>query len=190
MNNAAQSTRNDFEAVAMPHLNDLYRAARRTAGNSNDAEDLVQETYLQAWKSFHRFEPDTNIRAWLFKILFHVASHHRRKLFKFKQVDVTDETIAETIAYEAAPPPELRDEEVLAALESVPLNYRAVIMLADVQEFSYKEIADILQIPIGTVMSRLSRGRSAMRDALCKTEIAAEFISAKKVTDKVAPLAR
>lgn len=181
MNNPIQSTLDDFETVALPHINDLYRAARRIMSNTSDAEDVVQETYLQAWKSFHRFEPGTNIRAWLFKILFHVASHHRRKLFRFKQADVTDETIAETIAYEPAPAPNLRDEEVLAALEKVPQNYRIVILLADVQEFSYKEIAEILQIPIGTVMSRLSRGRGIMREELSDTGIAAGFIAANRM---------
>ena len=186
MNNASQIPFDDFEAVALPHLNDLYRTARRTVGNSTDAEDVVQETYLQAWKSFHRFAAGTNIRAWLFKILFHVASHHRRKLFKFKPADVSDETLAETVAYEPSPAPDLRDEEVLAALEQVPQNYRTVLLLADVQEFSYKEIADILHIPIGTVMSRLSRGRGALRNALSKTSIAAGFVAARKMTGRMA----
>lgn len=182
MNNTIQSTLDDFETLAMPHLNDLYRTARRTMSNTSDAEDVVQEAYLQAWKSFHRFEPGTNIRAWLFKILFHVASHHRRKLFKFKQVDVTDEVIAETVAYEPAPPSDLRDEEVLAALAAVPQTYRTVVMLADVQEFSYKEVADIMQIPIGTVMSRLSRGRGILRNALRNTSITAGFVAGRRMT--------
>lgn len=186
MNNALQSVMNDFEAAAVPHLNDLYRTARRAVGNASDAEDVVQETYLQAWKSFHRFEAGTNIRAWLFKILFHVASHHRRKLFKFKPADVADEVLAETVAYQPAPPPYLRDEEVLAALATVPQHYRAVLLLADVQEFSYKEIADILHIPIGTVMSRLSRGRGALRDALGTTGIAAGFVAARRLTGTMA----
>ncbi len=181
MNNRIQSTLDDFETVALPHLNDLYRIARRTMGNTSDAEDVVQETYLQAWKSFHRFESGTNVRAWLFKILFHVASHHRRKQFKFKLADVTDEAIAETVAYEPAPSSDLRDEEVIASLEKVPQNYRIVILLADVQEFSYKEIAEILQIPIGTVMSRLSRGRRIMREALTSTGVAAGFIAANRM---------
>jgi RNA polymerase sigma-70 factor (ECF subfamily) len=186
MNNAIQTTFDDFETVALPHLNDLYRTARRTVGNPTDAEDMVQETYLQAWKSFHRFEAGTNIRAWLFKILFHVASHYRRKLFRFIQVGVTDEVLAETVAYEPSPAPDLRDEEMLAALEQVPQNYRAVLLLADVQEFSYKEIADILHIPIGTVMSRLSRGRGAMRAALSKSGVAADFVAAKRITGRMA----
>lgn len=186
MNNEIQLALNDFETVAMPHLNDLYRTARRVIGNSGDAEDIVQETYLQAWKSFHRFEPGTNIRAWLFKILFHVTAHHRRKVFKFKQADLTEEMIAETLAYQPAPSQELRDEEVLGALKAVPQNYRTVIMLADVQEFSYKEIAEIMQIPIGTVMSRLNRGRNILRNALNKTSIAAGFVMTKSLTGRMA----
>jgi RNA polymerase sigma-70 factor (ECF subfamily) len=185
MNHTIQSMLDQFETVALPHLNDLYRVARRTAGNLSDAEDLVQEAYLQAWRSFHRFEAGTNIRAWLFKILFHVASHHRRKVFKFKQADLSDEVLAETIAYEAAPAPELRDAELLAALQQVPLNYRAVILLADVQEFSYKEVAEILQVPIGTVMSRLSRGRRLLRNALGRTSFAAGFGPARSLKESM-----
>lgn len=169
MNDFISSSLHDFESLALPHLNDLFRVARRTMGCTEYAEDLVQETYLQAWKSFHRFEPGTNIRAWLFKILFHVQSHHRQKVFRFKPTEMSEEMIAETLPYEAPPAAELRDEEILAALEQVPLKFRAVLLLADVQEFSYKEIAAILQIPIGTVMSRLSRGRGMLRDALLTT---------------------
>ena len=76
----------EFESAALPHMNDLYRTAARVIGNRSEAEDLVQETYLQAWKSFHRFEPGTNCRAWLFKILFHLIQHQRRKWYKSKVV--------------------------------------------------------------------------------------------------------
>lgn len=165
----------DFETVALPHLNDLYRTARRLIGNTTEAEDIVQETYLQAWKSFHRFQTGTNIRAWLFKILFHVTAHHRRKLFRLPQADVTDEMLAETVAFQPSPSQELRDQELLKALQKVPQFYRAVLLLADVQEFSYKEISDILNIPLGTVMSRLSRGRKSLREALPKTSPAIRF---------------
>lgn len=190
MNNAMpfnQATLDEFEALALPHLNDLYSTARRTIGNTTEAEDIVQDAYLQAWRSFHRFEPGTNIRAWLFKILFHVTAHHRRKLFRFKQSDLTDEMLAETMAYEPPVATELRDEEVLEALAQVPDNYRAVMLLADVQEFSYKEVAEILHIPIGTVMSRLNRGRKVLREALCGTQIAASFLS--PATNHTAPAA-
>ncbi len=176
-----QLASDDFEASALPHLNDLYRTARRVIGNTTEAEDIVQETYLQAWKSFHRFQPGTNIRAWLFKILFHVAAHQRRKLYRFKLTDIEEINLAETLSYEAAPatrlPERLSDKEVLQAFEQIPQQYRAVVMLADVQEFAYKEIAEILQIPIGTVMSRLNRGRKALREALQPTHIGAAFVA-------------
>ncbi|MCI0388045.1 MAG: sigma-70 family RNA polymerase sigma factor [Acidobacteria bacterium] len=154
---------NEFETIAMPHMNDLYRTARRTLGSQTEAEDVVQETYLQAWKSFHRFEPGTNIRAWMFKILFHVIQHHRRKAYRLVTLKEEEEFLFEQLTYEPPVPQELRDEDILAALERVPEHFRSVILLADVQEFSYKEIQEMLDIPIGTVMSRLSRGRQLLR---------------------------
>ena len=163
---STQQPIDEFETIAMPHRNDLYRTARRVLGNQTEAEDVVQETYLQAWKSFHRFEPGTNIRAWMFKILFHVIQHHRRKSYRLVTVKEEEEFIFDQLTYEPPVPQELRDEDVLAALDRVPMHFRSVILLADVQEFSYKEIAESLSIPIGTVMSRLNRGRKILRDAL------------------------
>jgi RNA polymerase sigma-70 factor, ECF subfamily len=176
-----QPATHDFETTALPHLNDLYRTARRVFGNATDAEDVVQETYLQAWKSFHRFQTGTNIRAWLYKILFHVAAHHRRKLYRVKLTELEEANLSEILSYETTPlaplPERLSDQEVLDALEQVPQHYRAVVVLADVQEFAYKEIAEILQIPIGTVMSRLNRGRKVLRERLQTTQIAAAFFA-------------
>ncbi|MBI1763315.1 MAG: sigma-70 family RNA polymerase sigma factor [Acidobacteria bacterium] len=159
-------THEDFETVALPHLNDLYRAARHTLGNQTAAEDVVQETYLQAWKSFHRFAAGTNCRAWLFKILFHVIQHHRRKNWRLQTLGEREEFLLETLPYEAPLSQHLSDEEVLQALNRLPENFRAVILLADVEEFAYKEVARILNIPIGTVMSRLNRGRKLLRSEL------------------------
>ncbi|MDX2044117.1 MAG: sigma-70 family RNA polymerase sigma factor [Acidobacteriota bacterium] len=156
----------EFEAAAMPHVNDLYRTARRVIGNVTEAEDIVQETMLQAWKSFHRFEAGTNCRAWLFKILFHVVSHHRRKWFRLKQNSEQEEEMMMKVAAEAEIPQRLSDEDVLAAFDKLPEHYRAVILLADVQEFSYREVAQIAGIPIGTVMSRLNRGRKLLQGEL------------------------
>lgn len=155
-----------FEAAALPHLNDLFRAARHTLGNAAEAEDIVQETFLQAWKSFHRFEVGTNCRAWLFKILFHVIHHNRRKWRNWKWNSESDELVMETLVYEPPIPQGISDEDVLAALERVPQTFREVILLADVEEFAYKEIAAMLEIPIGTVMSRLNRGRKMLRAEL------------------------
>jgi RNA polymerase sigma-70 factor, ECF subfamily len=158
----------EFESAAMPYLNDLFRTALRVIGSRAEAEDLVQETYLQAWKSFHRFERGTNCRAWLFKILFHVTHHHRRKSYNSRTTFESDEVLEETVAYEPPVPQELRDEDVLAALETIPQQYREVVLLADVEEFAYKEIAGTLGIPVGTVMSRLSRGRRLLRAELAQ----------------------
>ena len=161
-----QFTLEDFESVAMPHMNDLFRTARRVIGNATEAEDIVQETFLQAWKSFHRFEAGTNCRAWLFKILFHVVSHHRRKWLRLGQATEQQEEMMAKVAAEQPIPQHLSDEDVLAAFDKLPEHYRAVVMLADVQEFSYKEVAEIAGIPIGTVMSRLSRGRKLLQGEL------------------------
>jgi RNA polymerase sigma-70 factor, ECF subfamily len=156
----------DFESAALPHFNDLYRTAVRVIEDRTEAEDLVQETYLEAWKSFHRFQPGTNCRAWLFKILFHVIHHHRRKWFPLKFVKESEELLEEVLTYEPPVPEHLTDEDVLAALDKVPEEFREVLLLADVQEFSYKEVSETLQIPLGTVMSRLSRGRKILRTHL------------------------
>jgi RNA polymerase sigma-70 factor (ECF subfamily) len=175
----------DFETAAMPHLNALFRTATRVLGDRNEAEDLVQETYLQAWKSFHRFEQGTNCRAWLFKILFHVINHHRRKWFKFDWFTDGDEALENRLVYEAPVSEDLSDEEVLAALEKLPRHYREVILLSDVQEFSYKEISEILSIPIGTVMSRLSRGRKVLRDELAGFAAGLGIHTRTEVTEEI-----
>ena len=157
----------DFEAAVMPHFLDLYRTARLLAQDPAEAEDLVQEVYLQAWKSFHRFEMGTNCRAWLFKILFHRLHHFRRRWAKAAKVEAFENhQDQDSIVAEAPVPQEIRDEEVLNALARVPIEFREVVLLADVQEFSYKEIAVTMKLPLGTVMSRLSRGRKLLRQEL------------------------
>ena len=157
----------DFEAVALPHLADLYRSASLLVRNSPEAEDLVQEVYLEAWKSFHRFEPGTNCRAWLFKILFHRLHHLRRRLVKASKVEgFANPADQENLMAEPQVPQEIRDDDILLALAKVPPDFREVVLMADVQEFSYKEIAETLKIPLGTVMSRLSRGRGLLRQEL------------------------
>ena len=159
----------DFEAVAMPHLADLYRSASLLLRNSSEAEDLAQEVYLEAWKSFHRFEPGTNCRAWLFKILFHRLHHLRRRLIKASKLEAfSSPADQDNLMAEPPVPQEIRDDEILLALEKVPVEFREVVLMADVEEFSYKEIAAALKIPLGTVMSRLSRGRKLLRQELAE----------------------
>jgi RNA polymerase sigma-70 factor (ECF subfamily) len=158
-----------FEAAAMPHLTDLYRTALLILRDLHEAEDLIQETYLEAWKSFHRFELGTNCRAWLFKIMFHRLHHVRRRLVKTSRVITIDTSEGQPeLAAEPSVPQEIRDEDMLRALEKVAVEFREVVLLADVEEFSYKEIAETLKIPVGTVMSRLSRGRKLLRQELAE----------------------
>lgn len=154
-----------FEAAALPHMRDLYRAASAMLRDPVQAQDMVQETYLSAWKAFSRFQPGTNCRAWLFKILFHAISHHRRKWTNRFQF-VESETLESTLVYSAPIPEDLTDEDLLAALAKLPQHSAEVVLLADVHDFSYKEIEETLNIPLGTVMSRLSRGRSQLRACL------------------------
>ena len=155
-----------FEVDAMPHLNDIFRSATRMLGQRERAEDVAQEVFLQAWKSFDRFEPGTNCRAWLFKILFHCVHHHRRKWFRFPLLKETEEFVEANLAAVEPIPEHLSDGDILAALDRIPQDFRAVILLVDVEEFAYKEAADILEIPMGTVMSRLSRGRKILKEQL------------------------
>ncbi len=159
----------EFEAAAIPCLTDLYRSASLLARNSTEAEDLVQEVYLEAWKSFYRFQPGTNCRAWLFKILFHRLHHFRRRLIKASRLEAFASP-AEQDDFMAEPPvpQEIRDDDILLALEKLPVEFREVVLMADVEEFTYKEIASTLEIPLGTVMSRVSRGRKLLRQELAE----------------------
>jgi RNA polymerase sigma-70 factor (ECF subfamily) len=158
---------NTFEAEAMPHVERLFRLAMWLERNRADAEDLVQETLAEALKSFHRYRPGTNCRAWLTSILQHVRANRHRALGRSPIVHETfEERVANTIPFVPPVPESLTDEDLLAALESIPPHYQEVILLCDVQELSYKEIAAALGVPLGTVMSRLHRGRELLRTAL------------------------
>lgn len=163
------NTEETFAREAMPHLKDLYRTALRLTREQTAAEDIVQEVFLQAWKSFDSYEPGTNCRAWLYKILFFKISHHRRNLAVQSRFFQSDDEEGTLFAHAAAPQSVehyLTDEDVITAVDRLPANYRAVVLLADVEEFDYKEIAQILSVPIGTVMSRLSRARKQLRESL------------------------
>jgi RNA polymerase sigma-70 factor (ECF subfamily) len=163
-----------FEEVALPHMNDLYRAAHSMMRHRQDAEDVLQEMYLRAWRAFDRFEPGTNCRAWLFKILFNVIRNHRRKWFRLVLTS-EPETFEETLVYEAPVAQDLTDDDILGAFQKLPPQFSEVVMLVDVYDFSYKEAHETLNVPIGTVMSRLSRGRQLLREHLVDSDAAAAF---------------
>lgn len=165
-NSDPQSRREAFHAEALPHFNDLYRTALRVTGDHGKAEDVLQETLLQGWKSFDRFDKGTNCRAWLYRILFHCVNHQRRKWLRFP---LRKESENFTEAALVSPEPvseELQDSDILAALGQISTDFRSVVLLVDVDEFTYKETSEILGVPIGTVMSRLSRGRRLLRERL------------------------
>ncbi len=155
-----------FEAEALPLMPDVYRVAYWLVRDKETAEDLTQETFAQALKSFHRYMPDTNCRAWLVTILYRLNGKRRMKLGQLKLVEDTEEQIAATVAFEPPIPQNLKDEEIIEAIRRVPAKFAQVVLLTDVEEFSYKEAADLLQVPIGTVMSRLHRGRRLLRQEL------------------------
>src|SRR3954451_22248854 len=121
-----------FEAEAMPHLNDIFRTASRMVGDKARAEDVVQEGYLQAWKTFARFETGTNCRAWLYKILFHCVNHQRRKWFRFPLLKETEEFLEANLVQPQPVPQHLNDEDILAALDGIQQEFRSVVLLVDV----------------------------------------------------------
>ena len=172
--------RDRFERDVVPLLPNLYSAALRLTRNPSDAEDLVQETYLRAYRGFARFEEGTNLRAWMYRILTNTFINSYRKKQR-EPVTVQDDEIEDWYLFdrlgasgvEASAESEvldrLPDEEVQRALEALPEGFRMAVLLADVEGFSYKEVAAILGVPIGTVMSRLHRGRKALQKALWET---------------------
>ena len=150
----------------MPHIDRLFRLALWWERDRREAEDLVQDTLVQALQSFHRFTAGTNCRAWLVTILQHVRSNRRRTTLRRGAAEDPDDRLAETVPFVPPVPQHLTDEDVLAALRAIPEAYQDIILLCDVEELTYKEIATLLAIPIGTVMSRLHRGRTLLRQRL------------------------
>ena len=154
-----------FEAEILPQLRPLFGMAYRLTGNAHDAEDLVQETMLRAHRSFDRYRPGTNARAWLFTILHRLRTDAlRRKGRRPETVELLDD---------GPPVPAVHEriltsghEDVVQALEGLSETFRSAVVLRDIEEFSYAEIAKILGIPVGTVMSRIHRGRALLRQAL------------------------
>ena len=169
-----------FAEKATPYMDQLYSHALRLTKNPADAEDLVQETYLKGYKAFNSFKDGTNLRAWLFRILTNsFINAYRKKQRSFDEQEVEDIEAINTlssadyssnthlgISAEDALFERLTDDEIQTAIDSLPGTYKDVVLLADVQGFSYKEIAEILDVPDGTVMSRLHRARAKLKDLL------------------------
>jgi len=161
-----------FEELAMPLLEALYNFARYLARDRSEADDLVQETYLKGLKGFSSFQPGTNFRAWMFRILHNTFLTTKTGLAATRTVSLDDdEQELRPMAVTRETPESLllqsaSDEQVRAAIADLPVIYREALLLCDVEEMSYQEIADTLSIPIGTVMSRISRARKAVRDRL------------------------
>jgi RNA polymerase sigma-70 factor (ECF subfamily) len=157
-----------FEAEALPHVASLFRMAMWFERNRQEAEDVVQDTLKQALESFHRYTPGTNCRAWLLTILHHVRSNRKRAKGRSPIVSDVDNAAAAAAPFVPPVPEQLTDEDLLSALRRIPVPYQEVIVLSDIDELPYKEIATTLSIPIGTVMSRLHRGRALLRQELTK----------------------
>lgn len=191
-----QDVKARFEKDAMAYLDELFASALRMTRQRESAEDLISEVYSRAWKSFAQFEPGTNLRAWLYKILTNTyINHYRAKQREplMVELDKPDDSengsggdLYDRIVGASASPfdnPDatlanrILDQDLKKAIDGLPDEFRMAVLLADVQNFSYQEIADILEIPIGTVRSRLWRGRRLLQRILWKQAVEAGIVS-------------
>jgi RNA polymerase sigma-70 factor (ECF subfamily) len=190
-NKASKAKAGPFEEAALEHLDVLYGAAMRLTRDANEAQDLVQDALVRAYRFQHHFEAGTNLKAWLLRILTNTFINHYRRHARERRVLDTEEgapvgdgvmsraamrglTDSTAVAQEGL----LRDE-ILSALDTLPDDYRVMIVLADIEELSYKEIADSVGVPIGTVMSRLHRARKMMQKQLLEQAVLMGIVEAK-----------
>lgn len=178
-----------FERDAMQYVDQLYSAAMRMARNPSDAEDLVQEAYTKAFSAFHQYKPGTNLKAWLYRILtntyINLYRKRQREPLQSHADSIEDWQLARAESHtssglrsaEADALDHLPDSDVKRALQSIPEEFRLAVYFADVEGFAYKEISEIMNTPIGTVMSRLHRGRKLLRDMLSDYAVERGFIS-------------
>lgn len=169
------SAADEFEALLAPQLDALYRTARRMTRNADDAEDLMQDTAIRAFRAFAQFQKGTNFRAWVFRVLTTTFINRQRAAGRQPAIETVDEEHASSV-YDSiaddAPTPEaavldrLGIEEIIGAMDSLPRDFAAVVQLADIEGMDYQEVADSIGIPVGTVRSRLHRGRRLLRVAL------------------------
>ncbi len=187
-----RDSRAEFEALALAHLDSLYACGMRMTRDPRDSEDLVQDTMLAAYRFFDKFEPGTNIKAWLFKILTNTFINKYRKRVREREVrdlveqEETPSLMSEDVAEKSRDPEmailgALVSDDVKRALDGVPYDYRLAVVLCDLEEFTYKEIADIMDCPVGTVMSRLHRGRRLLQKALREYAIEQGIVKAADV---------
>ncbi|MFB6345278.1 MAG: sigma-70 family RNA polymerase sigma factor [bacterium] len=167
-----------FGEEALPHLNALYNYARSISHSKQDAEDLVQETFMRAYRYFHQYTPGTNCKAWLFTILRNLYNTNYKQYKKTPdqvhyeaEEEIYEQIVNEDLTAVIKDPEEeffenILPDEIVNAIEDLPEKYRSCIVLSDVEDFSYKEISEILDVPIGTVMSRLHRGRNILKKKL------------------------
>ncbi|GAB62162.1 MAG: sigma-70 family RNA polymerase sigma factor [Candidatus Jettenia sp.] len=189
--------RKEFEEIAMRHIDSLYNMALRLILNKEEAEDLVQETYLKAYRFFNTFEKGTNIKAWLFKILRNTFINKYRKTMSMPNEFFYEDTesLNNHITYDEEKRSEepsdtleskytdlsnLMEDDVKHAIDSLPLEYREAVLLSDVEELPYKDIAEITNVPIGTIKSRLNRGRKLLQKSLREYAKDRGFIKRKK----------
>lgn len=176
LSRATRKKHREFEEEAIPHMDVLYNFALRTTGNEDDARDLLQETYLKAYRFWDKYEKGTNIRAWLFRIMKNsYINRYRKETKEPATVDYDDvENFYNSIRAESTDPNDLQEklfgnllgDEVSKALASLPDDFRTVVILCDIEGMMYEEIAQFLDIPIGTVRSRLHRGRKLLQQRL------------------------
>lgn len=188
-----EDDRRAFEAEALPHMQTLLNAALYMTRNPAGAEDLVQETLLKAYRFWHRYEKGTNCKAWLFRILTNTfINRNRKKQHLHESLDASEREVSgtnlsETSSFYETPEMDyvgkLFPEHVKAAVEALPENFRIPVILADLHDFSYKEIADIMECPVGTVMSRLFRGRKRLQEQLFEYAIELGIIDRKAAQD-------
>jgi len=187
------SIHEDFEREAVPHMDILYNYALRMTSNADDANDLVQETYLKAFRFWDKYEKGTNIRAWLFRIMKNSYINRYRK--ETKEPDTVDyddiQNFYKSIRYATADPNDLEEkifgglleDNVARAIESLPEDFRTVVILCDIEGLSYEEIAEFVDCPIGTIRSRLHRGRKMLRAKLFTYAKKRGFVTNEKTED-------
>jgi RNA polymerase sigma-70 factor (ECF subfamily) len=195
--------RREFDELALPHMPALYGAAFRLTRNARDAEDLVQDVMMRAYRFWDSFDRESNCKAWLFKILTNTFINHYQKQKRSREVlsaalteqEATDGVLVHEGAQSQRDPEGLLlerslSEDVARALAEVPADFRIAVVLCDIEGFSYKEIADIMECPVGTVMSRLHRGRRLLKESLRDFAIAQGIIRADKKEDAGADMIR